>query len=98
MENKGKLILTYGLTNNSPSPPVMKAVPKVHKQNIPIRPVINCINSPNYKVSKFITTILKQINLINKFTVKNSLELANKLKEIKITDETKISSFDMKKI
>ena len=46
--------------------------------------------SPNYKVSKFITKILKEkINLNNKFTVKNSLELANKLKEIKITDEKK---------
>ena len=55
----------------------MKALPKIHKQNIPIRPVINCINSPNYKVSKFITKILKEkINLKNKFTVKNSLELA----------------------
>ena len=42
--------VAYGLTNNNPSPPVMKALPKIHKQNIPIRPVINCINSPNYKV------------------------------------------------
>ena len=76
----------------------MKALPKIHKQNIPIRPVINCINSPNYKVSKFITKILKEkINLKNKFTAKNSLKLANKLKGIKITEETKMASFDIKK-
>ena len=62
----------------------MKSLPKIHKQNIPIRPVINCTNSPNYKRSKFITKTLKgKINFKNKFTAKNSLELANKLKEIK---------------
>ena len=54
--------IAYGLTKNNPSPPVMKALPKIHKQNIPIRPVINCINSPNYKVSKLITKILKEKN------------------------------------
>ena len=62
----------------------MKALPRVHKQNIPTRSVINCINRPNYKISKFITKILKEkIKNKNKFTVNNSLELANKLKEIK---------------
>ena len=34
----------------------------------------------------------------NKFTVKNSLELANKLKEIKITNETKMGPFDLKNL
>jgi hypothetical protein len=63
--------IAYGLTNNNTSPSVMKALPKVHKQNIPIRPVINCINSPNYKVSTIITTILKEkTNLKNRFPVK----------------------------
>ena len=65
--------IAYGLTNNNPSPPFMKGLPKIHKQNIPRRPVINCINSPYYKVSKFITKILKEkINLKNKFTVKQT--------------------------
>ena len=45
----------------------------IHIKIILIRPVINCINSPNYKVSKFITKILKEkINLKNKFTVKKT--------------------------
>ena len=39
----------------------MKALPKIHKQNIPIRPVIKCINSPNCKVSKFITKIANKL-------------------------------------
>ena len=74
----------------------MKAFLKIYKHNIPIRPIVNCINSPNYKASKLITKILKEkINLKNKYTIKNSLELAKKLTNIQITKEIKMASYDI---
>ena len=39
--------------NNNPSAP-MKEYHKIHQNNIPIRTIISCINSLNYKASKLI--------------------------------------------
>ena len=54
------------------------------------------VNTKEYHV--FAPMGKKKINLKNKFTAKNSLELANKLKGIKITDETKMASFVIKNL
>jgi len=51
---------------NNPSAPIMKAYLKIHKNNIPIKPIVNCINSPHYKASNLIIKILEEkINLKN---------------------------------
>jgi len=52
----------------------MKALPKVHKQNIPIRLVINSINSHNYKVfiKIYYVDAKRKIHLKNRFTVKKT--------------------------
>jgi hypothetical protein len=71
----------------------MKAFLKIHKNNITIRPIVNCINYPNYKAPKLIKILKQKINLKNKYTIKNSLELAKTL-NIQIRKETKVESYD----
>ena len=63
---------------------------------MPIRPVVNNISAPNHKLSKIIAKKLKEIiHLENKFTIKNSYELIEKLKNIKICNSTNLASFDI---
>jgi hypothetical protein len=44
----------------------MEAFHKVHKNDIPIRSVVNCKNSPNYKASKLIKFMKEKNQLKNK--------------------------------
>jgi hypothetical protein len=54
------------LLQNKPRPPTLNAQLQLHKPNIPIRPIVNHINAPTYKVAKFLTKILNEhLNLNN---------------------------------
>jgi len=43
------------------SPPKLKALLKLHKPDIPIRPVIDNRNAPSYKIAKKLNDILKTL-------------------------------------
>ena len=54
-----KLVIykNYGtkyLLQISPTLPQLKAQLKIHKEDLPMRPVVNHINSPAYKIAKFL--------------------------------------------
>jgi hypothetical protein len=46
------------LTQKNPSPPTLNALLKLHKPNIPIRPVVNNRMAPAYKIARKLNTIL----------------------------------------
>jgi hypothetical protein len=48
------------LTQKKPAPPNLKAQLKLHKIDIPIRPVINNRTAPAYKLVKHLTKMLNQ--------------------------------------
>lgn len=80
----------------NPRTPTLRAQPKIHKDSIPIRPIVNCIDSPTYKLSKKLNTLLTKLYTYNKkYTVKNSRILANAIKDIKIPQSGKFISFDI---
>jgi hypothetical protein len=55
----------------NPSAPRICGLPKIHKPDCPIRPIINWRNAPAYKLAKTLTTLLHlYIPLPNIFTVK----------------------------
>ena len=48
------------LTRTNTILPKMYGLPKTHKENIPMRPVVSCVNSPTNEVGKALYNILKQ--------------------------------------
>jgi predicted ABC-type transport system involved in lysophospholipase L1 biosynthesis ATPase subunit len=46
------------LVQKFPSPPTLNALLKLHKPNIPIRPVVNNKNAPGHKAAKKLNSIL----------------------------------------
>jgi len=50
------------LNQKKPLPPTVKAHLKLHKRNIPIRPVINNINAPSYKTAEHLVGILNTLH------------------------------------
>jgi len=76
---------------------MLKAQLKLHKEGIPIRPVINNRTAPAYKLAKYMTKILDQhTTLDNQYNITNSTNLANDLIKLEITDTHKLISFDIK--
>ena len=44
-----------------PQPPKLYGLPKLHKPNIPMRPIVSFCGSPTYELSKYLTTVLKPL-------------------------------------
>jgi hypothetical protein len=85
------------LTQKKPNPPNLKAQLKLHKVNIPIRPIINNRPAPAYKSAKHLADILNQyITLKNPYFIISSHNLANDLIKLKINDNHNMVTFDTK--
>ena len=44
-----------------PQPPKLYGLPKLHKPNIPMRPIVSFCGSPTYQLSKYLTNVLKPL-------------------------------------
>lgn len=49
----------------------MYGLPKVHKQDVPVRPIVSAIDSPLYEISAFLGNILKHSIGNNNISIKN---------------------------
>jgi hypothetical protein len=79
-----------------PAAPKLTGLPKIHKPNIPIRPLINFKTAPTYHIAKIIDKILRsKIKLNNTYNVKNGYETILKLQQIKANSNTKMVSYDI---
>ena len=85
------------LMNIIPTAPKLNAYIKTHKEDQPIRPVINNMQAPSYKAAKFLNRKLQNlIFLPNTHTIKNSLELEIELNNIQINENNRIITLDIK--
>jgi hypothetical protein len=64
----------------NPVPPRLYGLPKIHKNNAPLRPIVSYISSPTYKLCKFLDKWLKNnTNFCSSYAVKNTRELIDRL-------------------
>lgn len=84
----------YRLKGEELVAPRMYCVVKIHKENNPLRNIVSTIKAPHSKISKYMVTILN--NIVNKdYNVKNSLELKNCIKDMRIAEDYQLVSFDV---
>lgn len=70
-------------------------LPKTHKPNYPMRPIVSNINTPTSFLSRFIHKILSK-SLIKPFSyIKNSSHLIEKLKNLNVPDDHVLISLDV---
>ncbi|XP_045474964.1 uncharacterized protein LOC123680889 [Harmonia axyridis] len=73
------------LIPSNPKIPKLYGLPKLHMDNIPIRPIVSLINTPVYKISKFLSDKLKDLTEFKPtYSIKNSGQLAESLKNLQI--------------
>ena len=84
------------LTNMNPQTPKLYGLPKLHKHDIPIRPVVSYTSAPSYKLAFKYNTIFKDHSQFSpKHSVKNSLDLIDKLKPLTLPQNGILVSFDV---
>ena len=77
------------------SPPRFYGLPKIHKKNIPLRPIVSSIGSVSYGVAKELARIIKPLMGCSRHHVNNSKQFADKLKEMKLEEGECITSYDV---
>jgi len=79
----------------NPTAPNIQGLPKIHKADCPIRPIVNWKSAPAYKLAKHLNKLLQlHIPLPNAFNVKNPTHLLDDLYDIPYEQGTRLASFD----
>ena len=89
--------LASELTVSGTNPGVMYGLPKVHKTNIPLRPILSANNTCSYKLSKFLVPKLAHLTT-NEYTLKNSYEFADFINSLQNSNKFVMCSFDIESL
>ena len=76
--------LYYRIYPTSEAVPKFYGLPKVHKNNVPLRPIVPSIGSITYKTAKFLASILSPLVGKTEHFVKNSTQFVKKIKELEV--------------
>lgn len=86
------------LTIHNAQPPKMYGLLKIHKEGMPIRPVIAHTQAPLYNLSKFLSNTLKNIAFKNQFYIQNSFTFKKTIDSIHINNDEVMISLDVKSL
>ena len=75
--------------------PNFYGLPKVHKENTPLRPIVSSIGSVSYGVAKEIARIIKPLVGSTEHHVNNSKEFIEEIKKMKLEEGECITSYDV---
>ena len=82
-------------TGNSSPPARFYGLPKIHKANCPMRPIVSACGTSTYNLAKYLTKIFKVYVGHSSSFVKDSKDLTDKLQSIKLQDNEELVSFDV---
>ena len=81
-----------------PQPPKLYGLPKLHKPNIPMRPIVSFCGSPTYQLSKYLTTVLKPLTDESRHKLQSTENFIDAIKTVQVPDDYKLVSFDVKSL
>ncbi|KAK9752318.1 hypothetical protein QE152_g4327 [Popillia japonica] len=76
--------------------PKFYGLPKIHKVNCPLRPIVSFCGSPVYNLSIYLSGVLStSMSLRTDFNIKDTFDFAEKVKEISLPENYQIVSLDV---
>ena len=75
--------------------PKFYGLPKIHIKDSPLRPIVSGIGSISYKPAKYLAAILNPLTGKNGFTIKNSENFVNKIRDLENPPPRKMVSYDV---
>lgn len=91
-EHRSKLTPHYSKT------PHMYGLPKIHKPNVPLRPIVSSKNSPSRELCRFLLPILKPLSGHSDTHVINSKHFVGLTEDMNVTDNDRLVSFDVESL
>ena len=78
--------------------PRLYGLPKTHKTDVPLRPILSLVGSAQHKVAKFLNFVLEPVSeKFSKYTIKDSFTFAEKIRNTP-AENTYMVSFDVKSL
>lgn len=87
---------TKNLIETNPYTPRIYGAPKIHKEGVPIRPIVNTIDGPTYHLAKYLAKKRKPLLGNTSSFVKVSNHFINEIKHIKLEQNDILVSFNVK--
>ena len=75
--------------------PKFYGLPKIHKPDVPLRPIVASQGSPTYNLAKYLAEILKPLVGKSEHHVVNSIEFITKIEQTKLDEDEILVSFDV---
>ena len=75
--------------------PRIYRLPKIHKEGVPLRPIVNTIGSPTYELAKYVAKILKPLVGNTDSFIKDSHDFVNLIKNETLEKDDILVSFDV---
>jgi hypothetical protein len=96
LQNEGVIdeVFKKKMTSKNTNLPRIYALPKVHKKDVPLRPIVDYTNTPASNLAIFLKNILNQLDN-NRYDIKNSFSLIEKIENIKLSRSERLISFDV---
>ncbi|XP_078372758.1 uncharacterized protein LOC144656411 [Oculina patagonica] len=79
-------------------PPRIYGLPKIHKADIPLRPIVSCVNTFAYDLSAYLANILSPLTGNSDFTVTNSAHFVSTISSETILNNEVMVSFDVESL
>ncbi|XP_044757770.1 uncharacterized protein LOC123315929 [Coccinella septempunctata] len=76
-------------------PPQFYGLPKLHKDNIPLRPIVSCIQGPTYNLSKYLSKCISPIIGQNAYHIKDSWTFKQFIDTVNLNEDERLVSFDV---
>lgn len=78
------------------SRPRLYGLPKIHKSNCPLRPILSMSGSPQYSVSRWLCLLLQPVlDLYSKHCVKDTFEFIESFRDASLSTNGYLCSFDV---
>ncbi|XP_065307646.2 uncharacterized protein [Dermacentor albipictus] len=87
--------LYFKLLCHNGAAPALYGLPKVHKPNVPLRPVVDYTRSPLYKLSAYLHQLLAPLVGKSSTHVSNSCDFIEKVRDVSLDNDEVMVSFDV---
>ncbi|XP_070401572.1 uncharacterized protein [Nothobranchius furzeri] len=87
--------LTYHRLYPGDAIPCIYGLPKIHKEGIPLRPIVSSIKSVTYNIAKHLATILAPLVGNTPHHIKNSTDFTDKVQKLTLDPDETMVSFDV---
>ena len=80
------------------APPRFYGLPKIHKEGVPLRPIVSTVYTITYQCAKYLADLITPVVGQTKSYVKNSQHFAQMMRDSHVEDSEEFRSYDVRSL